>query len=170
MHLSQRRPWLFWTLVLLALVGIATLPYWVLRGRGLADSRDPAFADRDDRVEWIADRIHGGPPTPILDAWFLEHAYRYKGSHMGPAWTMRTMNARLELRPGDGGAWAAKMEPHRRIGDGAQFGSRPGVPWGFEGDELDGAGWYVGDALFGKDCTVAISADGSKLFVYRVVR
>lgn len=141
---------------------------WLLRPRGLADSRDPRFADAADRVAWIEGRLDGAPPTPILDAHFVEEVHRHAGSHMGPGWSMRTLRARIELAPGSGPAWIDRTTPHVVAADASIYGARPQVPWGVDAGDLDGAAWRFPPPLFDSDGTVAVSADGSKVFVYLV--
>lgn len=133
----------------LLIVGLAG---WLRpRSRGPADSSGPGFATVRSRVEWMEGRIRGRVPSKILDAQFKQWENQIPAGHMGPAYTMRFLRAKITISPADAPKWAARTQPMRST----RYATGAAANFLYEMTAADGSGarFYDPKPLFG-------SADG----------
>jgi hypothetical protein len=133
---------------------------------GPADSSLPVYSATATRVRWMESRI-GSPPSNVLDAHFLVRESAQRGGVEGPAYTARYFHAKIVINPGDAPKWAATTKPGFKP---------PGNPWesaalwGMTQAEYEAATFYDPKPIFGPASGgyMAITADGSGVFVYQV--
>jgi hypothetical protein len=133
---------------------------------GPADSSLPAYAAVATRVSWIEARI-GSPPSKILDAQFLLRENAQRGGAQGPAYTARYLHAKIVIHPADAPKWAAATKPGFKP-PGNPFESS--AAWGMSKADYEAATFYDPTPIFGPATGgyMAITADGSSVFVYQV--
>ena len=117
--------------------------------RGTADSK--TLSTPQERTRWVASRISGRLPTPIVDAHFNEIESKIPKGHMGPGYSMWWLHLKIEIDPQDAPAWAARTNPGKK-GVGWNAKQNPmlneKMNWSMPPEDFEGASWYDPAPLF----------------------
>jgi hypothetical protein len=142
-----------------------------------ADSAAPGFAAAKDRVAWVRGRLRVRPPSPMLDAHFLESESKIPAGHMGPGYSMWWLSARIDIDPKDAPAWATGTKRPRPPPGWQREANpllRPDVAWAMAPEDFDGAAWYDPEPLFDPGAHggyiaghLAVNRAGTAVFVWQ---
>ena len=136
-------------LMIIVVMGLTTALLISSFGRRPANSAGMTVAS--ERTRWMAGRVSGRLPTPIIDAHFHEQESKIPSGHMGVGYSMWWLNAKIEIDPKDAAAWAARtkpISPNRSWRGNANPLHNDKTEWSMPPEDFDGATWYDPTPLF----------------------